>query len=175
MLSRKSILISSLLTILLGLSACASKPEVAPQDTGPAIVAQDPDVAPEPAGPTPGSEEDLIQNVGNMVYFAYDQYNLTPEAQATLARQAAWLKEYPETRIRIAGNCDERGTREYNLALGARRANAARAFLVSQGIDSARIITVSYGKERPVDPASNEAAWAKNRNAMTNIMGGSSS
>ena len=84
-----------------------------------------------PSGAVPGSQEDLEQNAGHRVFFGYNQYTLTPQAQATLARQAAWLKQYPETRILVSGNCDERGTREYNLALGARRAEAARAYLAS--------------------------------------------
>lgn len=119
----------------------------------------------------PGSQEDLEQNAGHRVFFGYDQYTLTAQAQATLGRQAAWLKEYPETRILVAGNCDERGTREYNLALGARRAEAARAYLISLGVDGSRITTVSYGKERPLDPRSTEEAWSLNRNATTTITG----
>ncbi|HXI88316.1 MAG TPA: peptidoglycan-associated lipoprotein Pal, partial [Parvularculaceae bacterium] len=125
--------------------------------------------ASQPAGPTPGSEGDFEQNAGHRVFFAYDQYALTAQAQATLARQAAWLKQYPDENILIAGNCDERGTREYNLALGARRAEAARAYLVSLGVSSSRITTVSYGKERPLDPRSTEEAWAVNRNATTTL------
>lgn len=125
----------------------------------------------QPAGVVPGSQQDLEQNAGHRVFFAYDQYTLTPQAQATLSRQAAWLKEYPSTKILIAGNCDERGTREYNLALGARRAEAARAYLISLGVDGSRITTVSYGKERPLDPRSTEEAWSLNRNATTTITG----
>ena len=122
-----------------------------------------------PTGPVPGSQADLEESAGHRVFFGYDQYTLTPQAQATLARQAAWLQEYPESRILLAGNCDERGTREYNLALGARRAEAARAYLVSLGVDRARITTVSYGKERPIDPRSTEEAWSMNRNSTTTI------
>jgi peptidoglycan-associated lipoprotein len=118
---------------------------------------------------TPGSQEDLEQNAGHRVFFGYDQYTLTPQAQATLARQAAWLKQYPGARVILAGNCDERGTREYNLALGARRAEAARAYLVSLGVDGSRIQTVSYGKERPLDARSTEDAWSVNRNATTTL------
>jgi peptidoglycan-associated lipoprotein len=117
----------------------------------------------------PGSQEDLEQNAGHRVFFAYDQYTLSPQAQATLGRQAAWLKQYPNVRILLAGNCDERGTREYNLALGARRAEAARAYLVSLGVDGSRVQTVSYGKERPLDARSTEDAWSVNRNATTTI------
>lgn len=122
-----------------------------------------------PGGVVPGSQADLEQNAGHRVFFAYDQYTLTAQAQSTLSRQAAWLKEYPEVNVLLAGNCDERGTREYNLALGARRAEAARAYLVSLGVDSSRITTVSYGKERPIDPRSTEEAWSLNRNATTTI------
>lgn len=122
-----------------------------------------------PTGPVPGSQADLEESAGHRVFFAYDQYTLTPQAQATLARQAAWLQEYPETRIRIAGNCDERGTREYNLALGARRAEAARSYLVSLGVDPARLQTVSFGKERPSCTSSTPDCWAENRNSTTTI------
>lgn len=146
------------------LSACAS--------TGPDVdttASTDTSASAQPSGPTPGSQADLEQSAGHRVFFAYDQYTLTPQAQSTLAKQAAWLKEYPEVRVLVAGNCDERGTREYNLALGARRAEAAKSYLVSLGVDAARITTVSYGKERPIDPRSTEAAWSLNRNATTTI------
>ena len=151
---------------LVMMSACASKPA-----TGPDVVATDTGNtgAATRTGVTPGSQADLEQNAGHRVFFAYDQYTLSPQAQATLARQADWLKQYPNSRIQLAGNCDERGTREYNLALGARRAEAARAFLISRGVESGRISPVSYGKERPVDPRSTEDAWSLNRNATTTI------
>ncbi|MAW78845.1 MAG: peptidoglycan-associated lipoprotein [Parvularcula sp.] len=147
-------------------AACAS--------TGPDLDASagaDTTTSAAPTGPVPGSQADLENSAGHRVFFGYDEYTLTGEAQATLARQAAWLKEYPETRILVAGNCDERGTREYNLALGARRAEAAKSYLVSLGVDASRITTVSYGKERPIDPRSTEAAWSVNRNATTTITG----
>jgi len=142
--------------------------------TGPDVVAgQNADTgALERSGIVPGSEADLEQNVGNRVFFAYDQYSLTSQAQDTLRRQADFMKQYPGTSVLVAGNCDERGTREYNLALGARRAEAARAYLVSLGVNSSRIRTVSYGKERPLDPRSTEDAWALNRNATTTITSG---
>ena len=148
-------------------SACAS-------NTGPDVVATDDgssSAGQQATGVEPGSQEDLEENAGHRVFFGYDQYTLTPQAQATLARQAAWLKEYPQTRVTLSGNCDERGTREYNLALGARRAEAARAYLVSMGVDGSRITTVSYGKERPLDPRSTEDAWSVNRNATTTLSG----
>ena len=107
--------------------------------------------------------------VGNTVYFAFDSAALTAEAQATLTRQAALLKMNPSATVTIEGHCDERGTREYNLALGERRASASRDFLLAQGIDAARVRIISYGKERPAVQGSNEQAWAKNRRAATII------
>jgi peptidoglycan-associated lipoprotein len=115
--------------------------------------------------------EDFRVTAGERVFFDTDQHVLRADARATLEKQAAWLKTYPAVRILITGNADERGTREYNLALGARRAQAARDYLVSLGVAPSRINTVSYGKERPVDPRSNEAAWAINRNAHTVLQG----
>lgn len=120
-------------------------------------------------GVTPGSIEDFVVNVGDTVHFDTDRYNIDGTAQATLLRQAAWLQQYPDVNVQIEGNADERGTREYNLALGARRANSVKSFLVSQGVQAIRITTISYGKERPIDPASNPTAWAKNRRAKTAI------
>ena len=107
--------------------------------------------------------------IGNTVYFAFDSAALDARAQQTLSRQAAFLKVNPSIKITIEGHCDERGTREYNLALGERRASASRDFLLAQGVDAARVRIVSYGKERPVVEGSNEAAWAKNRRSATMI------
>ena len=107
--------------------------------------------------------------IGNTVYFAFDSAALDPRAQQTLSRQAAFLRVNPSIKITIEGHCDERGTREYNLALGERRASASRDFLLAQGVDAARVRIVSYGKERPVVEGSNEAAWAKNRRSATII------
>jgi len=107
--------------------------------------------------------------IGNTVYFAFDSSALDPRAQQTLFRQAAFLKVNPSVKITIEGHCDERGTREYNLALGERRASASRDFLLAQGIDAARVRIVSYGKERPAVEGSNESAWAKNRRSATII------
>lgn len=115
----------------------------------------------------PGSEEDLVQTVGDRVFFATDQSTLSDEARATLDKQAAWLQRYPSVNVVVAGNCDERGTEEYNLALGQRRANADREYLVAHGINPARVQLISYGKNRPTDPSSTPEAWAKNRNAIT--------
>ena len=147
------------------LAACASNSDVGLDTTN----GNGSTVATGPTGPVPGSQADFENAAGHRVFFAYNQYTLTPQAQATLARQAAWLKEYPQARVLLGGNCDERGTREYNLALGARRAEAAKSYLVSLGVDSSRLTTVSYGKERPVDARSTEDAWSVNRNATTTL------
>jgi peptidoglycan-associated lipoprotein len=125
--------------------------------------------APVSSGPVPGSQEDLVANVGDRVFFDFDKYNLRTDARATLDRQAEWLKKWDKNNVQIAGNTDERGTREYNLALGQRRANSARDYLVAKGIASSRMTTISYGKERPTALGSNEAAWAQNRNAITSV------
>ena len=115
----------------------------------------------------PGTEEDLVQAVGDRIYFDTDRSTLNDQARGTLDRQAAWLQQYPRVNVTIAGNCDERGTEEYNLALGQRRANADRDYLVAHGVAAGRIETISYGKDRPTDAASDPQAWAKNRNAIT--------
>ena len=123
-------------------------------------------------GPIPGSEQDFVINVGDRVYFDFDQASIRADAQPNLQAQAGWLQHYPEIRVRIEGNADERGTREYNFALAARRADAVRDFLVAHGVAAGRIATISYGKEQPIDPGQDDAAWAKNRNAHTAIVEG---
>lgn len=150
------------------LAACASRPEPTPTPTSPTA----PTAPSQPSGPTPGSVEDFRVSVGDRVFFGYDRFDLSPEARSVLERQAAWLRQYPNVRLLVAGNCDERGTREYNLALGARRAAAARDYLVSLGIAANRLETVSYGKERPLDPRANEEAWSVNRNSHSQIVSG---
>ena len=117
----------------------------------------------------PGSQQDLVVNVGDRVFFGYDRYDLTPEAQATLDRQAQWLNQYPNTNITIEGHADERGTREYNIALGERRAEAAKNYLISRGVSPMRLNTISYGKERPAVTGGDPASWAQNRRAVTNV------
>jgi len=124
---------------------------------------------------TPGTQQDLVTNVGDRVFFDTDKSNLKDEGKATLQRQAAWMKLYPKLTFTIEGHADERGTREYNLALGGRRANAVKDFLVSLGVDGSRLNTVSYGKERPVCLESNEDCWAQNRRAVTVVATGASS
>ena len=118
---------------------------------------------------TPGSVEDFNQNVGNTVYFGFDRYDLTAEAQSQLQKEAAWLQQYPQHTVTVEGPCDERGTREYNLALGERRANSVSNYLTALGIDKGRINTISYGKERPICTDSNESCWSQNRRGVTAI------
>jgi peptidoglycan-associated lipoprotein len=161
------------------LSACASKPKPQPEPgptTAPPATTQptypQPPQPPVTGRPIPGSVQDFVVNVGDRVYFDFDAYQIRSDAEPVLAQQSAWLQRYPAVRVRIEGNCDERGTREYNLALGARRANAVREFLMAHGVAPSRIETVSYGKERPIDGGSGEEAWARNRNAHTAITEG---
>jgi peptidoglycan-associated lipoprotein len=116
--------------------------------------------------------QDFVINAGDRVYFDFDAYAIRQDAQKILAQQADWLSRYPAVQVRIEGNCDERGTREYNLALGGRRSNSVREFLVAHGVSGDRISTVSYGKERPIDPGEGEDAWSRNRNAHTAITSG---
>ncbi len=117
-------------------------------------------------GPAPGTQQDLVVNVGDRVFFGYDRYDLDPEARATLDLQAQWLQEYPYVTVTVEGHTDERGTREYNLALGERRATSVKNYLIAVGIDPRRITTVSFGKERPAVMESNPSAWAQNRRAV---------
>jgi peptidoglycan-associated lipoprotein len=118
---------------------------------------------------TPGSVEDFQQNVGDRVFFETDRYDLSAEAQSQLQKQAGWLKQYPAVTVTIEGHCDERGTREYNLALGERRANAVANYLTALGVDAGRLSVISYGKERPQCTESNEACWAQNRRGVTAV------
>lgn len=162
------------------LAACASRPKPAgPAEPAPPTPQAETPYTPTPTppspvdqGPLPGTVQDFVINIGERIYFDTDSYEVRSDAQPTLAAQAQWLNRYPAVRVRIEGNADERGTREYNLALGARRANAVREFLVAQGVSGSRIETLSYGKEKPIDGGSGEEAWAKNRNARTAITDG---
>jgi len=164
------------LSAVLILGACTHKQEAANTAPPPA---PPPPAATQPAPVTssiiPGSAEDFRVNVGDTVHFAFDQYNVEENDKAILSRQAAWLAKYPSVRVTVEGHCDERGTREYNLALGARRANAVKEFLVSQGVSTARLETVSYGKERPICTQSDESCWTQNRRGVTTITGGTNS
>ncbi|QUD89527.1 peptidoglycan-associated lipoprotein Pal [Phenylobacterium montanum] len=163
------------------LSACASHPKPAPEPAPHAPPPPPPPaatpVAPPPAapvrtGPLPGTIQDFVVNAGDRVYFDLDQYNLRSDALPVLTAQVAWLNRYPAVKVRIEGNCDDRGTREYNFALGGRRAEAVKTFLVEHGVSASRITTVSYGKERPIDPGTGEEAWQHNRNGHTAITEG---
>jgi peptidoglycan-associated lipoprotein len=144
---------------LLLLAACSSAPTPSATTAGGGAPATS-------AGPRPGSEADLVANVGDRVFFDFDRSDLKPEARSTIQRWSDFLKRYPNLSVTVEGHCDERGTREYNIALGERRAAAARNYLVSLGVDARRISTISYGKERPAVIGSNEAAWAQNRRAV---------
>lgn len=154
-------------TCLMAVAGCTKKEK--PQDLPPPPVgAEGTTGATEPTGPAPGSQADFVANIANdHIYFDTDKSDIDAEDQSVLASQASWLKKYPNVRVTLEGHCDERGTRDYNIALGARRANAAKNALAALGIDAARISTVSYGKERPEALGSTEADWAKNRRAVT--------
>ncbi len=149
-------------------AACETAPETAGTATTAGTQAA-PTTTAQPQRPAiaPGTAADFAVNVGDRVFFDLDKYNLKPEAQATLKKQAAWLKTYPNVTITVEGHADERGTREYNLALGERRANAVRDYLADLGIARNRIKTISYGKERPVALGHTEEAWAQNRRAVS--------
>jgi len=160
---------SAAITAVALLAACSSAPETAPG--GPPGGAGGPGAG-GPGGigsrnALPGSQQDLEASAGDRVFFAFDRSDITPEAQEILARQADWLRRYPNVTVTIEGHCDERGTREYNLALGERRAQAVKNVLVASGIPASRISTISYGKERPAVVGSSEEAYAQNRRAVT--------
>ncbi len=180
-LSTKSVLKAACVAVVLAsMAACAEKPKpvamTPPPPQPPVQTMQAPPPPPvqttQMAGIMPGSQQDFVVNVGDRVYFDTDHSDIRGDAQGILAAQAAWLVRYPQVSIRIEGNADERGTREYNFALGARRAQAVSDFLTSRGVLPSRISTISYGKENPIDPGSDEASWAKNRNAHTAITSG---
>lgn len=123
----------------------------------------------------PGSQQDFVVNVGDRVFFDTDSVELSPTAQATLEKQAAWLQRYPRYSFTIEGHADERGTREYNFALGQQRAEATKNYLISRGISASRIRTISYGKERPVSVCDDISCWSQNRRAVTVLSGGGAS
>ncbi|HEX7884749.1 MAG TPA: peptidoglycan-associated lipoprotein Pal [Phenylobacterium sp.] len=166
-------------TAAASLAACQSKPKPTYPTTAAPPPAPSTELPPstgsvsgQPTAPLPGSAQDFVVNVGDRVYFDTDRHDIREDARPLLAAQTEWLRRYPSVVVRIEGNADERGTREYNLALGARRANSVRDFLVSQGVTASRISTISFGKEQPIDPGSGEDAWQKNRNAHTAIVSG---
>lgn len=182
---KTSILGSSVISLAVVLiAACASKPTPPPAmaDAAPVRAAT---AAPPPPARTapaqvayparpaivPGSLKDFQVNVGDTVYYSFDSSNLDDPARAVLQKQAAWLERYRTVTLQVQGNADERGTREYNLALGARRAASARDYLVSLGVAPSRVTTISYGKERPICSESTEPCWAMNRRAVSAISG----
>ena len=130
--------------------------------------------APASVGIKAGTQQDLVVNVGDRIFFGYDKFTVLPEQAATLNKQAAWMKANPSVTVTVEGHCDERGTREYNLARGERRANSVKDYLVAAGVNPERIKTISYGKERPVALGSNEAAWKQNRRGVTKVAGAGS-
>jgi len=150
------------------LAACSTAPEGGANTSGNAAAAQK-------LGPAAGTAQDFVVNVGDRVFFGYDQYAISTDARAILTNQATWLKKFPNATIALEGHADERGTREYNLALGERRANAAKEYLVSLGVDAMRVKTISFGKERPVALGHNEAAWGQNRRSVTVVAIGAGS
>ena len=160
-------------------AACASNPPPAlPKPTEVAVVK--PPVTPPtptvptaptlPTGPAAGSKGDFAIKATDRVYFDYDKYNLDADDQRALASQVTWLKQFPSTRVEVQGHADERGTRDYNIALGERRAQSVKSFLISQGIADSRIQTISFGKDKPFDQGHDEAAMARNRNGFTNVI-----
>lgn len=159
--SARSILTSPAMVALamgLALAGCASKPKLPDNAGGLGIGAN---------GATPGSAQDFTVNVGDRVFFETDSSILTPTAMSTLDKQATWLQRYPNYPITVEGHADERGTREYNIALGARRAAATRDYLASRGVPASRMRTISYGKERPVAVCNDISCWSQNRRAVT--------
>jgi peptidoglycan-associated lipoprotein len=155
--------IAAVLGAALAIAACAKNPAEDPNSLA--------GINGGSGAATPGSPQDFAQNVGDRVFFDSDSSELSPKAQATLDRQARWLQRYAKTSFTIEGHADERGTREYNFALGARRAEAAKAYLVSRGISGAGIHTISYGKERPVAVCNDISCWSQNRRAVTVLAG----
>jgi peptidoglycan-associated lipoprotein len=164
-MTNRKLLMSSAIA-LLALSACAKKRvDLPPEPVG---------TNPGTSGATglgrvvPGSQEDFVASISSdRIYFDTDRFDVDAEDQATLQSQSQWLQKYPNVRVTIEGHADERGTREYNLALGERRANAAKNYLATLGVDASRISTISYGKERPDALGSDEASWARNRRAVS--------
>jgi peptidoglycan-associated lipoprotein len=160
--------------VMFTVSACSSDDEAAALDqTGGVPAPQDGALNDVYQGngsaAAPGTQADLVVNVGDRVFFGYDQYNVSDEARVTLDKQAKWLQQYANLNITVEGHADERGTREYNLALGERRANAVKNYLIAAGVAPTRINTISYGKERPAVPGSNDSAWAQNRRGVTKV------
>lgn len=157
------------------LAACETAPESSGDSQSSGATSAASSAAPSAvAQVVPGSQRDLVVNVGDRVFFAFDSSDLSNQARVTLSNQAAWLRKFPGVRVAIEGHADERGTREYNLALGERRASAVKDYLVALGVAPARVKTISYGKERPAAVGSNETAWAQNRRGVMVVDGAGS-
>jgi peptidoglycan-associated lipoprotein len=165
--------LTALAGVLLLIAACETAPEDTGAQSGGGTVRPTPSPSPTEEMMTPepqlSAQEDLVQNVGDRVFFDFDRAAVRADGEATLRRQADFLNARPDVGLIIEGHCDERGTREYNLALGERRATAAKNFLVSLGISPTRISTISYGKERPPVLGHNSAAWAQNRTGISRV------
>ena len=168
------LLASALLVFFL--AACSTTPKDTADSSGSGSTSTSSDVSSsaetettESASIEPGSQEDLIVNVGDRVFFNYDSSELDNDAQELLQDQVAWLKQYSDVSVIIEGHCDERGTREYNLALGEKRAQSVKNYIISLGISADRVSTISYGKERPAVVGSNDGAWAQNRRSVTTV------
>ena len=158
-------------------AACETGPEGGAGAGGAGVAGAKPvETYSSPLGMTvkPGSQEDLVVNVGDRVFFGFDKFNLKADARKTLEKQAAWMKANHSVTVTLEGHADERGTREYNLALGERRANSVKDYLAALGVNPARMKTISYGKERPIASGSNEAAWGQNRRGVTKVTGAGS-
>ena len=160
--------------LVLFVAACATKPKDSADSSGSGSSSSGSDVSSEGtitettgSGIVSGSQEDLIVNVGDRVFFGYDSSDLDSDALELLQDQVAWLKQNSDVSVTIEGHCDERGTREYNLALGEKRAQAVKNYLIGLGINPDRVSTISYGKERPAVVGSNDGAWAQNRRSVT--------
>ena len=161
--------------IVFFVAACATKPKDSAESSGSGSTTSSSDVSSEEgtitetdgSGIVSGSQEDLIVNVGDRVFFGYDSSDLDSDALELLQDQVAWLKQNSDVSVTIEGHCDERGTREYNLALGEKRAQAVKNYLIGLGINPDRVSTISYGKERPAVVGSNDGAWAQNRRSVT--------
>jgi len=165
LMSAQSLKIVAALSVALAMGACSKNPNEDGANGGLGGLGA--------GAASPGSQQDFVVNVGDRVFFESDQTELTSTAQATLEKQARWLSQYPRYTITIEGHADERGTREYNFALGARRAESTKSYLAARGVPASRMRTISYGKERPVAVCNDISCWSQNRRAVT-VLGASS-
>ena len=167
--SARAFRVAAVLTATLAFAACSKNPNEDPNAAGLGGAGMRAGAA------TPGSQQDFVVNIGDRVFFETDSVQLTPQAQATLDKQARWLAQYNRYTLTMEGHADERGTREYNFALGAQRSEAAKNYLVARGVPAGRIRTISFGKERPVAVCNDISCWSQNRRAVTVLGGGAGS